>query len=65
MDATPCCLLLGTGEHCNLTGFYKLSIVCFIGFALFSKIQMVELLVAHGANLDSRSVLEETPLGET
>lgn len=26
---------------------------------------MVELLVAHGANLDSRSVLEETPLGKT
>lgn len=27
--------------------------------------QMVELLVAHGANLNAKSVLEETPLGET
>lgn len=26
---------------------------------------MVELLVAHGANLNAKSVLEETPLGET
>lgn len=26
---------------------------------------MVELLVAHGANLNTKSVLEETPLGET
>lgn len=25
---------------------------------------MVELLVAHGANLNAKSVLEETPLGE-
>lgn len=33
-------------------------------FGLTSQMQMVELLVAHGANLDSRSVLEETPLGE-
>lgn len=43
-------------------GSYKLLIVCFI---CFFKFQMVELLVAHGANLDSRSVLEETPLGKT
>lgn len=37
----------------------------FICCDLFPQIHMVELLVAHGANLDSRSVLEETPLGET
>lgn len=26
---------------------------------------MVELLVAHGASLNTKSVLEETPLGKT
>lgn len=29
------------------------------------QIQMVELLVANGASLDTKSVLEETPMGET
>ena len=32
--------------------------------SLLSQLQMVELLVAHGSSLDTKSVLEETPLGE-
>ena len=32
--------------------------------SVLSQLQMVELLVAHGASLDTKSVLEETPLGE-
>lgn len=30
---------------------------------IYLQIQIVELLVAHGANLNSKSVLDETPLG--
>lgn len=32
-------------------------------FVLF-QLQMVELLVAHGADLNAKSLLDETPLGE-
>lgn len=34
-------------------------------FDLIGQIQMVELLVANGASLNAKSVLDETPLGES
>ena len=50
-------------KHKNLTLFLNDRLIELSVFV--PKIQMVELLVAHGASLNSKSVLEETPLGKT
>lgn len=35
-----------------------------LGFSSLLQLALVELLVAHGADLNGKSVLDETPLGE-
>lgn len=41
------------------------SSVTSVVFDLIQQIQMVELLVANGASLNAKSVLDETPQGES
>lgn len=67
MDAPSRRLLLGSCKCCVLTEAQDHRPFCLLTqcFNSIGQIQMVELLVANGADLDSKSVLDETPLGES
>lgn len=71
MDPSSRCLLLGSCKCCELTkkkpkhqGINPSSFTSSV-FDMIGQIQMVELLVANGASLNAKSVLDETPLGES
>lgn len=52
-------------KHPDVLPSFVLPSVTSVVFDLIQQIQMVELLVANGASLNAKSVLDETPLGES
>lgn len=77
MAASSCCSLLGSGKVNNLTGSRKLIMAhgpkvsdavfiigcCCRRLLFLFQMHVAELLVSHGASLNAKTFLEETPIG--
>lgn len=66
MAAPPCCSVLGSGKETGNTGnthkcFWQQS--CDLLLLMLLQMHVAELLVSHGAGLNAKTFLEETPIG--